>query len=46
MSLTTVGNESIAGLKPKAAKIKENVPGKLKLVSLNDIGVYIIEYKK
>ena len=46
MSLTTVGNESIAGLKPKAAKIKENVPGKLKLVSLNDIGVYRIEYKK
>ena len=44
MALRTVENVPVVYLKPRPARIKENIPGRLKIYSFDDIGVYKIEY--
>ena len=46
LQLTTVDNFPIKYLKPKNAIITENIPGHLKILSIDDIGAYQIKYIK
>ena len=46
MTLYDVNGYPVIDNPPKKAIIKENVPGKLKIFCLDDIGAYQIKYKK
>ncbi len=45
-TLYTLNGEWVIDLKPRPASIKSHVPGKVVIYSVDDMGVYQLEYKK